>query len=72
MLNLLLAMRLGANSASGTEGSALGARRGIETASNEQSELGDTTTAGKAKREWQSGFQMVRGRGAEAGLAIYL
>jgi len=58
MLNLLLAMRWSANSISGTAGDALLARHGIEAAPNEHFGLGDTTAAGKATTEGQSGFQM--------------
>jgi hypothetical protein len=72
MLNLLFAMRWGANSISGTAGDAPVVRHGIEAAPNERFALGDTTAAGKAQTEGQSGFQMVLGRAAGAGSAIYL
>ena len=67
MRNLLLAMRFGANAISGTAGDALVARHGIEAPSNEPFGLGDTTTAGEAKTEGQSRFQMVLGRSCGEG-----
>jgi hypothetical protein len=67
MLNLLLGTRLGANSVLGIDLGAPGARHEIEATSNERFALGDTTTAGKAKTEGQSGFQMVPARSCREG-----
>ena len=70
MLNLLLLMRAGANSVPENSRWRSGGASRIDEASNGR--YGRHQAAEKAKREWQSTFQMVLARSCAADLANYL
>jgi len=62
MLNLLLLMRLDANSVSGTSGDALVARHGIKAACNKPFGLADTTPLERRRESGNQGSKWYYGR----------